>query len=197
MRACMTALAVLLIGTGTAVGANMWGVHAAYWDTSDADSSYGAGTKFSFEMVPGARLDLRASYFNDLADDVDGIDTDLEVLPLELGLALVYPAARSIDLTAGGGIGYYFMDGKINLPDNTSAGADPGDEVGFYLAAGLEWSLRKSGASYGETEAGLFLEALYRSVSADDMKVDSVEPLRLGDADLDGLGVNLGIMVRW
>ena len=197
MRSIIAGLLIVLVGAGTAFGANMWGVGAAYWDTADADDAVGATTKFSFEMVPGAQLDLRASYFNDLAKDVDDIDADLKVIPLEAGLALAYPLGNTVDLTAGGGIGYYLMDGSVSAPDRTVQPADPENEVGFYFAAGLEWSLRKSGASYGETEAGLFAEIMYRSVSADNIKVESGETIRLSDADLDGVGVNLGVMIKW
>lgn len=197
MRVLITGLTALVLAAGTVQAANTWGVGAAYWDTSDAGSAVGAMTKFSFEMVPGAQLDLRASYFNDLAKDVEGTDADLQVVPLELGLALAYPLGSAVDLTAGGGVGYYLMEGSVTAEDRTVQQADPENEVGFYGVLGLEWSLRKSGASFGETEAGLFFEVLYRSVSADSMQVESGETLRLTDADLDGIGLNLGVMIKW
>ena len=197
MTKLISTFAAVLVAAGTARAANTWGVGAAYWDTSDAADAVGAMTKFSFEMVPGAQLDLRASYFSDLAEDVEGTDADLEVVPLELGLALAYPLGNVVDLTAGGGIGYYLMDGSVTAENRTVQQADPENEVGFYGVLGLEWSLRKSGASFGETEAGLFFEVLYRSVSADNIQVESGETLRLSDADLDGVGLNLGVMIKW
>jgi hypothetical protein len=195
----ITGLAVLVACAASATAAdNGWGVGAAYWDTKDADSAFGASTKFSFELVPGAQLDLRGSYFNDLGKDEGGVDADLKVIPLEVGFALSYPAGRVVDLTAGAGIGYYFMDGSVSSSDDrTVQPANPEDEVGFYAAAGLEWTLRKSGASFGETEAGLYAEVMYRVVSADNIKVESGETIRLSDADLDGVGLNLGIMIKW
>ncbi|MBN1269181.1 MAG: outer membrane beta-barrel protein [Kiritimatiellae bacterium] len=197
MKRMLVVLAVLLCTTGAALGYNAWGIYAAYWDTKDADDGFGAGGKASIEMIPGIQLELRAAYFNDLAKDSGDIDADLEVVPLEAGLALTGPIGERLEVYGGGGIGYYLMDGEVDLPDGAGVEADPGDEVGFYLAAGAEFTVRESGASDGKTEAVLFGEIIYRSVEVDDLDVESGATIELNDAKLDGLGFNVGLMVKW
>jgi hypothetical protein len=180
------------------LAANMWGIHGAYWDTSDADDAFGAGGKFSFELVPGARLDFRATYFDDLNTGGSGVEVDLEVVPLEGGISLAYPVSDRVELFAGGGIGYYFLNADVSEPGGQEVtGGDPGDDVGFYIAGGLEWAIVSSQVAYGETWAGLYAEVLYRSADAAEVKVSSGDQVSYGNADLGGLGVNLGLMVRW
>ena len=98
---------------------------------------------------------------------------------MEAGLALTLPAGDGLELFGGGGLGYYFFDADANV----------NDEVGYYLAAGVEKSLRKSGHVYGQTETRVFAEILYRSVSADDVIPE--EDDAFSDADLDGFGTPL------
>lgn len=169
MKYLLSSLSVLFLSATLSYGYNAWGLYASYWDTGDAGSVAGAGAKVSVEMVRGVQLELRGTYIEDL--DIDG--ADLEVLPIEAGLALVVPVATQVDLLAGGGLGYFMMDGD----------ADPDNEVGFYLTAGLEWNLQPNAALFGE--------AMYRVVSADDVGPEGQ------DADLDGLGVNAGLLIKW
>lgn len=164
---------------------NGWGIYAAYWSPSDGDDSYGAGVKISAEMVPGVQLEFRSAYFDNLADEPAGANVDLEVIPLELGLALAMDGANpNTTFLAGGGLGYYLMDGQASGP-GFRASAD--DEIGFYLVAGAEYHLRPN--------ASLFAEAKYTFLTADNMAVDSAG--NLDDADLDGIGINIGILVTW
>lgn len=169
MKYLIASIPALLLSATLSYGYTGWGIYGSYWDTDEADSAGGAGVKVSIEMVPGVQMELRGTYFEDL--DADG--AGLEVLPLEAGLALVLPTANQVDFLAGGGLGYYLMDGD-GSPDN---------EVGFYLTAGLEWNLQPM--------ASLFTEAMYRVVSANDAGYDGQ------DADLDGLGVNAGLLIKW
>lgn len=169
MKYLASAVSVLLLSASLSYGYNAWGLYASYWDTSDADSAGGAGIKVLAEMVPGVQLELRGTYFEDL--ERDGLD--VEVLPVEAGLALEVPLADDVGLLAGGGLGYYLMDGD----------GDPDNEIGFYLASGLEWTIRSNAALFGEL--------MYRVVSADDVGPDGE------DADLDGLGINVGLLIKW
>ena len=166
-------VAGLLLAAGTAVRAdNEWGVYGTFWSPSDADDSYGGGFKLGIEMVDRVQLDVRYSIFNNVFDD----GPDLEVDPLEFGLSFAIPMSDDVETALGAGLGYYFMDGDDVL--------DADDEVGFFMSAGLEWTIHRSGATYGETSAKLFVEGIYRFVET-------------GDIDLNGPGVNVGLLIGW
>lgn len=197
----MKKLFLLFLGVALAAplafGDNGFGIGAAYWDTADAGDAWGAGLKTRVQMVEGVQFDLRASFFNSLGEDSDDVSVDLEVIPLEAGLALELPVADRLDVYAGGGIGYYLMEGDAGGPNQELVDVDPDNEVGFYLVAGSEFVLRRSDAVYGQTAAALFAEVMFRSVSADSAKVEGGQEIRVDDADLDGLGVNVGLLMRW
>jgi opacity protein-like surface antigen len=189
MKSLATSLATLsstlVLGATTCLGYNGWGIYAAYWSPSDGDAGYGAGAKITAEMVPGVQMEFRSTYFDDLAEEPAGYDVSLEVIPLELGLALAMPAPDpKVQFLVGGGIGYYLMDGGVRGP-GVDVSAD--NEVGFYLSGGVEYQVRPN--------AALFAEAKYTFVTADDMAVTSAGDL--DDADLNGIGVNLGILITW
>jgi hypothetical protein len=191
MNKILCSLPIVLLSANLACASNAWGLYGAYWNASDADDTFGAGLKASIEMIEGVQFQLRGSYFDDLVDGDGARDVDLEVIPVEAGLALTYPVSDSVEWYGGGGLGYYFMDAD----SGRGPGVDPDDEIGFYFDLGVEWALRKSGASYGETAAKVFAELMYRFVDA-----DNVKPTGGGGADdveLDGIGVNLGLLVSW
>lgn len=179
MKKVIISMAVLVVMGLTAGAENGWGLHAAYWDTEDLSDQAGVGATLSIEMIPSVLMNIRGSYFDGFGDENTG-DVDLQVIPLELGLAVYQPLAEKLNVYAGGGIGYYFMDAD---------GVDVDDEVGSFVNAGFELKgAEKKEVVYGQTHLGLFAEAIYRFVEAD-----------AGSADfsLDGLGANVGLMIRW
>ena len=89
------------------------------------------------------------------------------------------------------------LDGDVDLPTGTRIDAGPDDEIGGYVTAGLKLPVWKSGASFGETQAVLFGEIMYRFVDAEDTHVESGPEVTLSDADLNGVGFNAGLLVRW
>ena len=177
-------------------GHNEWGVMASYWNTADADDGFGPGLKFSFGIAEGVQLELRGSYFDDLAKGEGDINVDLEVVPLEAGFALQRPVGTHTEFYGGGCIGYYRMDGSVSSPPGVAVNVNPENEFGYYLTTGVDFITNSSTASYGKTAAVLFAELMYRAVNANSVTVDG-ETLRVKDASLDGIGVNAGIMVRW
>jgi hypothetical protein len=162
---------------------NGWGLHGAYWDAGDADSSGGIGLRMSIEMIEGVQLELRGTYFDSFSTDGG---TDLDVYPLEGGLALFLPVGGKVEAYGGGGLGYYLVD--------ASGPADAGDELGYYLNAGFQVPVRKNEKSYGGTQASLYGEVLYRFLQVDDARTSGGS---LADADLDGVGFNLGLLIQW
>ncbi len=205
MKKPMTLLGLTLLAAPVAMaqkpvwqtGHNAWGVMASYWDSADASESFGGGLKFSFGLTEDVQLELRGTHFGDFGESAEGVDVDLEVTPLEAGMALQRALAGPFELFVGGGLGYYLMDSDVSAPAGVLVGGGAGDELGFYLTTGIEWLTSTSTASYGKTEAVLFAELMYRFVNADDIRVEGGDTVRLRSADLDGIGVNAGLMIRW
>ena len=202
----MKKLAVLVMGlmicSGAALGDNGWGLLASYWDTKDANSGYGLGIKVSAEAVPGFMVDFRYTWFEDLgeaAPDLGVTHYTLEVMPVEIGVSVQSEPSGRLILFGGGGLGYYMMEGEIRT-DNRSASrtsADPDDEIGFYLNGGFEFIVSQNADTIQATRATIFLEAMYRFVNVKDIAVGDNFDLPVDNGNLDGLGVNLGFMLRW
>ena len=176
---------VALVACGGARADSELGVYGAYWGPSDGDESFGGGGKLAFDMVDRVQFELRTSVFSDLVDDIDGEVADLDDVAIEGGLVFTVPAHRTVEWYAGGGLGYHLLDGS-------GAAASASEEVGFYALGGLEWIVHRSGADYGETSAKFFVEVLYRFVDADG--TTAAGPV---DIDLDGPGVQIGLLVGW
>lgn len=183
-----TCLAAIALAAAPALADNEWGVFGSYWLPSDGDEGFGGGVKVGIEMVDRVQLDLRYAVIDNVIDDDRA---SLDVQPLEFGLTMAVPAGEGVEPYLGVGLGYYFMDGEVAGFD-----ADVDDELGFNATAGIEFVLSRSGAQYGETTTKLFLEAIYRSVDASDMKL-SGSPARLEDASLDGIGFQAGLLIGW
>jgi len=179
-------MAMALMAGSVASADNEWGVFGSYWAPSDGDDGFGGGVKIGVEMVDRVQLDVRYSVINNV---IDGDAVSLDVQPLEFGLSMSVPTSSGIEPYFGVGLGYYFMDGDVKGFD-----ANVDDEWGFYTSAGIEWILSRSGASYGETTTKLFVEAMYRIVDADDMKVSGGQ---LESADINGFGVQAGLLIGW
>ena len=178
MKRIIIALICLFLSAFTASADSGWGLFGSYWNSSDGDTEFGPGLRLVYEAVPGMQIDVRASYFDNIMDENEG--PDLEVIPLEAGLELNAPLADKLNVYGGIGAGYYFMDCDIDVDD----------EIGFFVNGGLEFDVFENAAAYGGTRASLFVEAMYRSVSAD---IDGISK----DIDLDGLVLNAGLMMRW
>jgi hypothetical protein len=178
MKRLLISLAVLCLSATVATADSGWGFFGSYWSPSDGEASFGPGLQLSFETIPGVQFNLRLSYFDDVMDKDDG--PELEVIPVEAGLGLVAPIVDRLNAYGGIGAGYYFMDSD----------ADVDDEVGFFVHGGLSYDVARDKKVYGGSRASLFVEAMYRSVTADDAAYS-------GDVDLDGLVLNGGLMVRW
>jgi len=191
MKTIFACLGILAFTSATALGANGWGPLISYWSTDEGDDGVGIGGKITTEVAPNVQLEFRATWFEDLAKDEHNVKAELEVIPLELGLAVVGPMGQDdrFQFLAGGGIGYYLMDGKVTVRGIRSINADPDNDFGFYAVGGFTFSLNE--------KTSLFAELMYRMVSAENIRVGGDDGLNVGDADLDGLGVNAGILLSW
>jgi hypothetical protein len=158
-------------------------VMGSYWSPKDFDSTPGIGGK----LLLGAKsfgLELRGSYFESVKES-DGIGhADLQIYPLEVGLVL-RAADQELVPYIGGGVGYYIINGNQSGADRFQVD----DEVGWYATGGLELSLGKSTAIFGEV--------LYRGVTGT-VKEDDIHNVQSEAAiDFSGFVVNAGFAIRF
>jgi hypothetical protein len=192
----------LMVCAGAVFGDSGWGLVGSYWDTKDADAGYGLGIKISAEAAPGFMLDFRYTWFDDLgeaAPDIGVTHYTLEVMPIEMGVSILAEPSDRIILFGGGGLGYYKMKGDMRTDDSSgsSISADPDDKIGFYLNGGFEFIVSQTADTIQPARSTIFLEAMYRFVNVTDLAVGDTLALPVDEGNLDGLGVNLGFMVRW
>ena len=155
--------------------------YGSYWKTKDQGDGFGGGAKLKLDLIPQLSLEVRGTYFDNLADKDKWGDGKLQVIPVEGDLVVNLTIAEKLIPYIGGGAGYYFMDGKD--PDGNKV--DIKDEVGAFAVAGLEIEI-------GE-EVALFAEAKYTW-----LQIKEVEKVELDTAQkLDGFGANAGLMLKW
>ena len=162
----------LIIG-GCSHGSGVeFGAFAASLDSDDLGEGYGGGAKLELNPIDMVSIDARASW-------IQFDDTDIDMVPLEAAALLNFPMFwEHIVPYIGAGVGYYLFDGS---------GADLDDEVGFFPLAGLEVGLHS--ISFLAEARWLFLES--------DVAGAKGELRNLTEADVDGFGVNLGVLFRF
>lgn len=167
-------------------------IFGAYADTDVLGDTGGGGIGFGIPFNETLSLDLRATYLQELASDpLDGIfdfdddndvftDSDINVIPIDVGLRFNFQRSGVVNPYIGGGGTYFILD-------SDARGVEIDDELGFYGVVG---------ARFGDDQGpAFFAEALYRTVEAsasfegDDVDFDSE-----ADIDLDGFAVNAGIV---
>ncbi len=167
---------VLLVVSALVVGgcSHGSGIEAAVYGTrlnsDDLGNGYGGGAKVEINPIDMISVDGRAGV-------VRFDDSGINMFPLEAAALLNFPLMfEHVVPYVGAGAGYYLFDSS-----------DLDDEVGFFPLAGLEIGFQT--LSVMAEARWLFLEA-----DADSAK----EELRdLREADLDGFGVNLGVLFRF
>ncbi len=158
------------------------GAMGSYWAPKGFQDNLGFGGKLTLGGTSFG-LEVRGSYFENLKQKAEEGNLALQVIPFEAGLVL-RAAGQQVTPYIGGGVGYYFLDGK-----SSDGLYSVDDEVGWYATGGLEIPLGKSTALFGE--------ALYRQVSGT-AHSDSLNNLQ-GDVniDLSGLVVNVGFLIKF
>ena len=175
---------------------NGWGLHWSYWNPADGKAAYGPGAKLSLEIMANAQLDMRAGYFNKIEMRKQGLEADLEVIPLELGLSYAQTVHPMLDVFGGVGFGYYLMDGKMYDAQGQRFDVKPGDQIGYFANVGVEVALALEAASYGANRVALMFELLFRVVEANDLDLPT-NTERFRSPSLGGPALNVGLMVRW
>lgn len=173
--------------------ANGLGVHGGYIDTEDLGDSVGIGGKFQIDLPGGLNIEGRTVMYDDLGKDLavggEDVRTDLEIWPIEMGLAFDIPVGKRFIPYIGGGIGWHLLEADVTVGEVTQH-IDLDDEFGFYLVGGFNMELGENIAIYGEY--------LYRQVEGS-LEDDHTSKL-VKDAvavDLGGFSINLGLLLRW
>ena len=154
-------------GTGIELGA-----FGSSLKSDDLGQGYGGGAKLELNPIDWLSLDGRASY-------IRFADTQVNMVPLEAAGLLNFPmAGERIVPYVGAGVGYYFFEADD---------ADLDNQVGFFPLAGLEIGLWR---------VSLLAEARWLFLQTD---VESAkgELRNLREADVDGLGINVGVLLRF
>lgn len=141
-------------------------------DSDDLGEGYGGGVKLELNPIDVLSIDGRAGYLH-------FSDTDIDMFPLEVAGLWNFPILfERVVPYAGVGAGYYLFEGD---------GADIDAEIGYFPVAGLEIGFHKF-SLMGEARY------LFLNPEAD----DGNGPLEtVTDPDVDGLGVNLGLLWRF
>jgi hypothetical protein len=168
----LLAVASMSMAGCSAGSAAALGLFGSYLDSDDLGTGYGGGAKLELKPTDVLSVEGRAGwiYFEDF---------EISMVPLEAALRLNLPllGERIVPYVGAGG-GYYFFEADD---------VDLDDDVGYFPLAGLEVGFRRV-AVFGEAR-WLFLKT----------DVDSAldELADLDEADVDGLGVNVGLLFRF
>lgn len=198
MRKSIGALALLCVCLfGAAPASAQLKVFGSYWNTTEADDTFGGGVSFGVPLgESGFGLHFRGTYYQELTDeplenlfedDNQGFfaEESLEVLPLEVGVHYNFAPRGTFSPYVGAGATYFMID-------TTREGVDVNDETGFHVEAGSQ---------FGDPDGvNFFAEAIYRSTEATLVRERRQNNIDLRDEvaiDLDGVAVNAGIVWRW
>lgn len=201
-KALFLALAVGAVGV-VASPASAGGLHiyGSYWDVDDLGDTAGGGVMLAIPLGAAQRinLDLGATYyqqfesddfFDRLIDDRESpfLRNGVDVIPLDVGVSFAVAPRAPFNLTLGGGATYFMLDTDRGEVD---------DEAGWYGRVGAEFGGGGGGL-------GFFVAGIYRSAEAkvqndpDDFRdIPDIEFESETPFDLDGLGMNAGIVWRF
>jgi opacity protein-like surface antigen len=142
----------------------------SYLESDDFGDGNGFGAKLVVGLLPWLDLDTRAARVS---------FDDLDLTPFEAALSLALPVGPLRPYVGAGG-GYYRFEPDIG---------DSEDEYGWFAMVGVEAELAAPLSVFAEAR-WLSLEATIDDVVDDVKSVDR-------DYNADGLGFNVGAMLRW
>jgi hypothetical protein len=167
----MMAFALVMVPGGSF--ANSGAGYLALKHADELDGGAGPGFMYTWGFENGVRIDARLSYLHFW-------DPDVDMVPIELTSAYQFETDSSVSPYLGAGVGYYFLSAnRGNLED----------DFGIQIYGGLKVELKGNFDFFAELN-WLFLEADTDSVAAKDFGNKS-------KVDLDGVGLNLGLVHRF
>jgi len=164
------------------------GAFGSYWDSEDAGESYGYGVRLASTSDPAGFLEVRASRFNQFEDKDTGKESELDIIPIDIGITLNMSPEDSLQFYIGGGGSYYMMETEVDTPTG-SKDVDLDDEWGWYGLIGLNIKLSDN--------LMLFGEGCYRQVEGTIPEDDLEEANSDVTFKLDGFGGSAGLMLMF
>jgi outer membrane protein with beta-barrel domain len=153
--------------------AGSFGVYGSYWDSDDASSSWGGGVRVGFDFFKWMELEFHGTYFPDFGADILGSNVDITATPVDGGLRFNFLPEKKINVYAGAGASYYFMDASDGSMDNST---------GWYGEAGLEFG----------KNSRFFVEAMWREMDTT-LSFSSFD----ADANFNGVTGQVGFNWKW
>lgn len=170
------AMATPAAGIAAEGGSNV-SVFGSYWNTDEADDTWGGGAKARFGM-----FELRGTYYEDVtADTGPSSRVKIQDIPIEAGVAFNFAPDNPINPYVGAGVSYHLLDSNVGNVD---------DEVGWYAVVGGEFGMTQGLSLMGEV--------MYRGVESTvkDLSGGSFISDR-ANIDLSGFGANVGVAWRF
>ncbi len=187
MKKWLSVLAIVGFSVTTVYGSGLGGF-ASYWDSKDADSTWGGGALLRIDLDENLQLDIRGSYY-EFSDREFGTKWELEVIPIEAALMFKIPLDQQFNAYIGGGGGYYIADWEFSSPEGRIK-VDIDDEFGFFAVGGIDVRVGDALSIFGE--------AKYTWLEYKKAKVRELGPERLDiDLDMNGIAVNIGLLLRF
>lgn len=178
----------LVLLTSVPAWAGGVGVGIGTWDTESASSDEGFAFRLGIDMGQHVDLEVRASFFDELAQVGSVALFRLEATPVDVGLAWHFNEGGKARPYLGGGGSFVYTDaqfeGGVALQ---GGGPEVDDEFGYYAVAGVD-------VAAGD-RLGFYAEALYRGAKAN----VTGNAFGFNDFEIDfaGVGGALGLMLRW
>jgi hypothetical protein len=169
--ALLAALSMVLGGCSHGQGIEV-GAFGTGMDSDDFGEGYGGGVKAELNPLDQFSVDARVGY-------IYFDDTNVEMVPVEVAGLLNLPMfGERIVPYVGAGVGYYHFDAdNANLNDN----------FGIFPLVGVEVGLQR---------LSILAEARWLLLQTD---VDNAtgELINVTEANIDGAGVNIGVLYRF
>ena len=168
------------------------GVFGTIIRTDDFDESYGIGAKLDVDINDLLTVEVRTAFYDTLGKGLRigsvPFETDLEIVPLEVGLAIDIPIADRLQPYIGGGLGWYILEADVAVAGRRQE-INIDDELGFYAVGGLRLGLNPNLELFGEYQ--------YRNVETTLSNDSFSNRIQSVDVGLSGSSVNVGLLLRW
>lgn len=174
-RRIVTLLAVLMLFSAP-TWANSFSAYGSYWDTDEADASWGGGVRYGFTLAKMLELEFHGTYYPQFRnDEFSGEEIDVTAIPIDGGLKFDFMPDKAVNPFIGVGVTYYLLSTHPGEVDDTT---------GLYLDAGLDFG--------GTDTTRFFAEIMWRKVDTS-ISIESFE----SDVKLDGFSLSAGATWRW